>query len=94
MVRNVGLQRLALFLQAGENAGGGVSHWRSMRPTLLAAHLLLREVLHILQAAHQVLQLPLFRRQRCPGIRLLGEAKARNQGRIALVGFDRAVRFA
>ena len=44
---------LALFLQAGENAGGGVSHWRSMRPTLLAAHLLLREVLHILQAAHR-----------------------------------------
>ena len=32
-----------------------------MRPTLLAAHLLLREVLHILQAAHQVLQL------RCSG---------------------------
>ena len=64
------------------------SHGRGMRPTLLAAHLLLREVLHTLQAAHQVLQLPVFRRQKCPRVRLLGEAKARNQGRIALIRFD------
>src|SRR5437588_5654120 len=59
-----------------------------MRPTTVARSLLLRQLLHILQAAHQVLQLAAFGGQRRPRVRLLGAAKAGNQGGIALLGFD------